>query len=332
MPTGIDFALRVKSPQMNYRYPRLAKAKGIDGEENQIIYTKDTFMLAGVPLISYPRFDNLDDLEFALFYNVKYDILTECLEFEWNPSENEQIAKIEDIKFTEFINDINDRLENKTNRESFSGIITEINDNYLKFYSEYENKDLILSNPKSYEYVNGRTEENIDFSKIRKGDYFKTQGYGEKRYNGLDTEEFIVYNKLTIVRKLEGNELREELIAHLAASNMARYTNPFKYRKLKNIEIVNENKAVITFEFADCYQDILGNDEKFEIKAIVNQNTDICRDSYYGFLYEDNNILFSDLDTVEYIPERVYIVLDKNTLNNEMPTVTQMELGYLDTQ
>lgn len=332
VPAGIDFALRVKSPQMNYRYPRLEKNKGIDGEENKIIYTKNTFMLAGLPLISYPRFDNLDDLEFALFYNVKYDILTECLEFEWNPSENEQIAKIEDIKFTEFINDINDELETEYGGGMFSGIITEINDNYLKFYSEYENKDLILSNPKNYEYANGRTDEHIDFSEIKKGDYFKTQGYGVAGYKGENIEDFTIYNKLTIVRKIEGEELREELITHLLPSDMTKNSNQFKYRKLKNIDIVSENKAIITFEFADEYQDFFEQNEKFEIKAIVNENTYICRDSLFGVIFDDNDILFSNLDTVEYVPENVRIVLDKNTLNDEMPTVTQMELGYLDTQ
>lgn len=110
VPAYIDFALRVKSNQMNYMYPKNEELKNIEGDENKIIYSKETFGHSGAPLLNYDRFDNLDELEFAMFYNVKFDVLSDALEFKWSKDENTDVATIKNIRFEKFIYDINDKL------------------------------------------------------------------------------------------------------------------------------------------------------------------------------------------------------------------------------
>ena len=110
VPCNIDFVLKVKNSKMNYWYPRYEEFKGIDGNENKIIYSKDLAFNAGMPLLNYNRLDNLNELEFAMFYNTKYDILSEPLSFNWEKAENNEVATIENIHFTEFVETINDNL------------------------------------------------------------------------------------------------------------------------------------------------------------------------------------------------------------------------------
>jgi hypothetical protein len=331
VPYTIDFALRVKNKKLNYFFPRTEILKGIDGEENQIIYTKDTAMLTGCPLLGCNRLDNLDDLEFALFYNIKYDVLSDSLEFEWNENESDNTAKIENIEFSEYVIDINDELAEALSKAtgsgiSYQGIITEVNEKAIKFYSDSDKKEFTLSNPKTFEYANGRTNEDLDFSKIKVGDYFCTTYYAMRKYNIFDDERSL-YNKLTIIRACSGEELEHELLVQMKNQGIE-WNADFVYRELKDIEIINDNKVIITFEFSDFYQDRLGNDESFTKKFIVNDATEIYRD-WYG-IPSDGTYNISDLNTVKYVPSRVNIMIDENTVDDEMPVVVKLNLGYLD--
>lgn len=158
VPSDIDFAVRVKSKQMNYRYPRYIELSGIDGVENRIVFTKDVAMLSGMPLLGYDRMDNLDELEFAMFYNVKYDILADALKFDWDENESDNVAEITNIAFTEFVNSINEKLNSIHGVPYYEGVITEVNEKALKFYSENNKKELILENPSEFEYINRKDE------------------------------------------------------------------------------------------------------------------------------------------------------------------------------
>lgn len=106
VPSDIDFVVRIKNKTMNYKFPRYLEYEGIDGDENKIVYTKDGSMMAGIYLAGHERLDNLDELEFAMFYNVKYDVLSEVLAFNWDKNESNEIATIENIEFTEFVKTI----------------------------------------------------------------------------------------------------------------------------------------------------------------------------------------------------------------------------------
>lgn len=194
VPSYIDFVLRVKSEQINYMSPRDDKHKNIDSDRNEIIYTKNTFGLSGARPLNYERMDNLDELEFAIFYGVKYDVLADELEFNWSKDENNEVAKIENIVFSESVNDINEKIEKK----GYEGVITEINDKYLKFYSEDSKKVLILSNPKNYLYRNVETKNDLDFSEINVGDYFSNKEFVKYIYHA--NEEIPKQKKLSILK------------------------------------------------------------------------------------------------------------------------------------
>ena len=104
-PETIDLVVRVKDPQMNYLYGSRKETKGIDGEENRIIFKKQVFGQAGMALLGLERLDNLDELEFAMFYSINYDILADELVFDWDKTESKEVAIIENIEFGEFINE-----------------------------------------------------------------------------------------------------------------------------------------------------------------------------------------------------------------------------------
>ena len=315
VPSFIDMVVRVKNPQLNYWGSRYYEIKGIDGDENKDVFTKNTFGMAGAPLLGYDTIESVDDLEFALFYNVKYDILADNLIFDWNENESNDIATIENIKFSEFIDDINDKLESIHGIQYYDGIITEVNNEVLKFYSENDKKEYILSNPSQFEYINGRVNEKLDFKVIKTGDLFMYRHWGGNYDKG----------QCVIIRRLSGNELKEELIKQLA-SNAPIISVEFVYREATNIEVVDDNKAIITYEIADMYQERIGNTEKFKIKVLVTSDTEIYRmESWAGEHFQ-----ISDLETVEYVPSRVTIRLDKNTIKDKMPIATEIDIGWLD--
>ena len=204
VPNNVDFVLRVKSPEMNYVYPRENELKFVDGNENKIIYSKDTSLLAGMSkfgILTNNKIDNVYELEFAMFYNVKYDKLSEPLEFDWSLEESSEKGLIENIEFKEYMASINDDIE--TGYKIFEGEITEINENCLKFYSEEKDEELIITNPKDFKYCDRETNEDIEFSDIEVGDNLYVASFGNLKHskfekNGLNLED---YRKISITKK-----------------------------------------------------------------------------------------------------------------------------------
>lgn len=128
-----------------------------------------------------------------------------------------------------------------------------------------------------------------------------------------------------IIRSLNGNELKQELVRQLG-SNTPMFQVEFTYREAKNIEIVDSNNAIITYEISDLYQEEIGNDEKFEIKVLVNQDTIIYRsDEWAG-----DHFSINDLNNIEYVPERVIIYLEPSTVEDEIATASKVDVGWLD--
>ena len=94
--SDIDCVLRIKSSKMNYMYPRKTELKNIDGDENKIVFSKNMERTVGMPLITeYDEIPSIENLEFAMFYNTKYDVLSDPLEFDWDSKGNEQTGTIE---------------------------------------------------------------------------------------------------------------------------------------------------------------------------------------------------------------------------------------------
>ena len=314
VPEFIYLEVRVKNDKLNYYSPFETEIKGIDGEENKFVFTKDVEKMTGAPLVGYERTNNASELEFALFYNVKYEILAEPLTFEWEKTENSEVATIENIEFSEFVNDINESLHDMNVAQNYSGIITEMSDKTLKFYSDIFKKDLILSYPAEFEYTNKRTNQKLEFKDIKVGDYLMFE-----RVNGGNFDE----GQFMVIRNLKGEALKEELLLQMNPY-AERLGVEFVYREAKNVEIVDENNAIITYEFSDMYQFRLGNSEKFEIKVLVNSDTKICRDATWDW----EPIQIRDLETIEYEPARVMICLNQATINDEMPVAESVELGF----
>ena len=96
-------------------------------------------------------------------------------------------------------------------------------------------------------------------------------------------------------------------------------------KKIKSIEVVSENKAIITFNISDYFyfNNIFKNDENFEIKAIIDKNTIITK--FDSKLFKNMELSISDLNDIERIPDSVLINLDKDTLNDENPIVTKID-------
>jgi len=167
-PSHCDLVVRVKNPKMNYLYGDREEIAKIDSDKNRVVFKKEVFGQAGMALLGLERLDNLEDLEFALFYNVKYDILAEEMSFNWDKTESQEVATIENIEFSEFVNDINDNLTSNHGNVNYEGRITEINDKYLKFYSERDKKELIISDPKQFEYMNRKNKFKYGFQRHKK--------------------------------------------------------------------------------------------------------------------------------------------------------------------
>lgn len=203
VPNDISFALRVKDSEMNFIRARKDELKYFDGDENKIIYSKDVTQLAGMEnfkkLTNY-KIDDLDKLEFAIFYPVKYEKITEPLEFDWNMTESTEKGIIEDIELKEYEPSINYEIE--TGYRDYQGTITEVNESRLKFDS-VSGEELTISNPKNFNYCNEETKEDIDFSNIEVGDNIHVVEFGnlenpEFEKNGFNPED---YRKIFIIKK-----------------------------------------------------------------------------------------------------------------------------------
>ena len=79
-----------------------------------------------------------------------------------------------------------------------------------------------------------------------------------------------------------------------------------------SIEIVNKNKAILTITFGDLLPDYNTDSGEFEMKVEINSNTTIeCK----GGINKIEQLEEVTLDIIK-------IKLDKNTIYNEIPTVT----------
>ena len=79
-----------------------------------------------------------------------------------------------------------------------------------------------------------------------------------------------------------------------------------------NMEIINENKAILTITFSDLLSDYNTDSGEFEMNVEINSNTIIeCK----GGINNIEQLKDVALDIIK-------IKLDKNTINNEIPVVT----------
>lgn len=91
--------IRNKNQKMNYVYPHEEKKVGINGEENQIIFSRKTVGASGLN-IKEGMFDNLDDIEFTLLWGEKSQRIAEDIEIEI-PEQSNNIIKLKKINMAE---------------------------------------------------------------------------------------------------------------------------------------------------------------------------------------------------------------------------------------
>lgn len=91
--------IRNKNQKMNYVYPHEEKKVGINGEENQIIFSRKTVGASGLN-IKEGMFDNLDDIEFTLLWGEKSQRIAENIEIEI-PEQSNNIIKLKKINIAE---------------------------------------------------------------------------------------------------------------------------------------------------------------------------------------------------------------------------------------
>lgn len=230
------------------------------------------------------KFGNKYDVEITTYYDEEGNIVN---------TENTKY----DNKMQE-TTEINDIPENITNNieETYNGIITNMNSNSIVFEDKSKNKKYSINVNSSLNFINGRTNEKVNYDDIKIGDYIDTYTYKKSK-------------AISILSNIKGEELRKELIKNLTLEDSPYLTvSPIG----TNIEIINSNKAILTITFEDLLPDYNVDGGKFEMKVEINSNTVIERK---GGRNKIEQLKDADLCIIK-------IRLDKNTINNEIPIAT----------
>ena len=196
-------------------------------------------------------------------------------------------------------NDTNEQAQDATqkilNNEFYlSGIIYDIDENYIYFSKDYSKRYYINKN--SFSYLNGRTTDNMNVVDIKVGDYLNH-----------DNKIIIIY------RNISGDELNQELLYNLTLTEAERiiFVNTIE---IEDIKITDNNTATVKIK----YGDIIGNeltDETFYTTVEFNSNT--------KFYSKGNNI--NSINDLEYAKNNINsIVLDRNTINKESPAIVRI--------
>lgn len=182
--------------------------------------------------------------------------------------------------------------------ENTSGNIIEVGDNYIIVQKEDENKKYkVTANNDTNEFINGRTNENMKLSDIKVGDYYTLE---------------------SIIRNISGDEWKQECLKNLSNCYVeGRLTcNPQQITNVEN----KGNYVIITLKMEDSTTEYFkgkGNIDTFELKAIAYSNLDIPTVSggvtVYNLKEEVEGFMF-------------WIGLDKNTIDNEYPTINNIEI------
>lgn len=231
-------------------------------------------------------FDPIEDK-----FGNKYDVETTTYY-----DENGNVVSKENIKSDNQIQGT--EIENVTNNieKTYNGIITNIDSNSIVFENKLDNKRYSIDVNGSFNFINRRTNEKVNYDDIKIGDYIDTYTYKKSK-------------AISILSNIKGEELKKELIKNLTLEGSPYLTiSPIG----TNIEIINSNKAILTITFKDLLPDYNVDGGKFEMKVEINPNTVIERK---GGRNKIEQLKDADLSIIK-------IRLDKNTINNEIPIAT----------
>ena len=198
------------------------------------------------------------------------------------------------IEKKDFIKNITNNIGEDFN--NYNGVITEINSNNIVFENQSNNKKYLIDVNSDFKFINGRTNEEMNFDDIKVGYYIDTYTYKKSKV-------------ISILSNIKGEELREELMKNFALEDPLYTTiSPTGI----NMEIINNDKAILTITFDDLLSDYNIDSGKFEMKVEINSNTVIeCK----GGINKIEQLKDVALDIIK-------IKLDKDTINNEVPIAT----------
>ena len=231
------------------------------------------------------KFGNKYDVETTTYYDENGNVVSR----ENTKSDNQ-------IQGTTEINNIPENITNNIEEKNYNGIITNIDSNRIVFENKLDNKRYSIDVNSSLNFINGRTNEKVNYDDIKIGYYIDTYTYKKSK-------------AISILSNIKGEELRKELIKNLTLEDSPYLTvSPIG----TNIEIINSNKAILTITFEDLIPDYNVDGGKFEMKVEINSNTVIERK---GGRNKIEQLKDADLCIIK-------IRLDKNTINNEIPIAT----------
>ena len=194
----------------------------------------------------------------------------------------------------DFIKNITNNIEE--NSYIYHGIITEISSNNIVFEEPSNNKKYSIDTNSDFKFINARTNEEINIEDIKVDYYIDTYTYEESKV-------------ISILSNIQGEELRKELMKNFVLEDPLYLTiSPIG----TNIEIINNDKAILTLTFDDLLPNYNTDGGKFEMKVEINSNTVIECKGGINKIAELENVA---LDIIK-------IKLDKNTIDNEIPIAT----------
>lgn len=199
-----------------------------------------------------------------------------------------------------FLNESNNSMQTETNKdedistgENLNGKIINIDESYI-YVQKDDNSIKKVKIDNSKQLLNARTGESIQLSEIKIGDYF-------------------TFNK--IVRNISGNELILELYKSISSESTTLYLSSINIKSIEK----RDNYYITTVQMEDASMKYFEKDNRpiYECQFIINEST-----KYYP---ENKNISIDTLQ--EMTKDNMFtIILDKNTVNDEYPVISKIDI------
>lgn len=243
-------------------------------------------------------------------YVKKFDAYNYFLEK--NIKENKTKIELQtelDVDYTlvlcEYNTIITDITEDFLNSSKYlSGKIYKMTNDKIYFYT-LDDKYYSLENNTSIKFLNGRTNAEYEFSKIKENYYIEAS----------------INNEVFIFKNINGEDLKKELLVNLSLpKENAKVVNTIG---IKEINKIGKNEAIVTIVFEDLIDsEYYENTENFSFEIKVKFTNDTAYYSKGGNIY--------NVDTLNQAMGNINgIILDAKTIYNQYPEV--LEISSSDT-
>lgn len=243
-------------------------------------------------------------------YVKKFDAYNYFLEK--NIKENKTKIELQtelDVDYTlvlcEYNTIITDITEDFLNSSKYlSGKIYKMTNDKIYFYT-LDDKYYSLENNTSIKFLNGRTNAEYEFSKIKENYYIEAS----------------INNEVFIFKNINGEDLKKELLVNLSLpKENAKVVNTIG---IKEINKIGNNEAIVTIVFEDLIDsEYYENTENFSFEIKVKFTNDTAYYSKGGNIY--------NVDTLNQAMGNINgIILDAKTIYNQYPEV--LEISSSDT-